>query len=293
MTRNPLTLYDSKIVLYFEGQWLLLDAVTELTGDTSIRLQGPERKTLFGYSPPLLTAREHSEFSLTITTYITKGFNESVFFRMAGFHEYSKSRLMLQYPEKLGDQQPEATIYIMNSSGQFCLTGCSVESIDIPFQLDKVGQLTVTLTARSLTTQNPAAIENIPIVVQGKHLLPAPVFTTLSGYEASQIGQSITFQRQYSKLSGANCFNTTEVISSGARIKGESNLGAVIQEYVTKERLGMQDSMFTDLEISQSGMRVRQTGGVATKRLNIQSVHTLYWDFRATDTIEIIGPRED
>lgn len=293
MTRNPLILYDSKIALYFEGQWLLLDAVTELSGDTSIRQQGPSRKTIFGYSPPQLQAREYSSFSITLTTYITKGFRESVFFRMAGFHEFEPRRLLLSYPEKLGDPQREATIYVVSPSGQFCLTGCQVESIDLPFQLDKVGQITVTMSAKTLSQQDGQVLSEVLLKPQGQHMLPGPVFTYMSGYEASQVGQSITFQRQYTQLSQVNCFNTGIVVPQGAKIMGESNLGGVVQEYVTKERLSMQDSMYTDLEILQSGLRLRQVGGLATKRLNIQSVHTLYWDFRATDTIEITGPKED
>lgn len=293
MTRNPLILYDAKIALYFEGQWLLLDAVTELSGDTSIRQQGPNRKTIFGYSPPQLQAREYSSFSITLTTYITKGFRESVFFRMAGFHEYEPRRLVLSYPEKLGDQQKEATIYVISPAGQYCLTGCQVESIDLPFQLDKVGQTTITLSARTLQQQDSSLLSGVSLDTQGDHMLPGPVVTQLSGYEASQVGQSVTFQRQYTQLSQVNCFNTDVIVPQGAKIVGESNFGGVIQEYVTKDRLEMQDSMYTDFEVSQSGLLVRQVSGLATKRLNIQSVNTLYWDFRATDTIEIIGPKED
>lgn len=293
MTRNPLILYDAKIALYFEGQWLLLDAVTELTGDTSIRLQGPNRKTLFGYAPPQLQAREYSSFSITLTTYITKGFRESVFFRMAGFHEYEPRRLVLSYPEKLGELQKEATMYISSPAGQFCLTGCIVDSIDLPFQLDKVGQITINMQAKTLEQQDLQVIRNIEMQPQGQHMLPGPVVTQLSGYEASQIGQSVTFQRAYTELSQVNCFNTDVIVPTGARIISDSNLGGVIQEYVTRERLDMQDSVYTDFQVSQSGLRVRQVNGLATKRLNIQSVNTLYWDFRATDTIEIMGPREE
>lgn len=293
MTRNPLILYDSKIVLYFEGQWLLLDAVTELTGDTSIRLQGPNRKTIFGYSPALLKAREHTEFSITINTYITKGFKEAVFFRMAGFQEYSPRKLLLSYPEKLGEVQREATIYVLSPQGQYCLTGCSIESIDIPFQLDKVGQITVTFTAKTLAPQDKQLLNGLPIAPQGKHMLPGPVMSKMSGYEQHQIGQAITFQRQYTSLSAANCFNTEDIVTQGHRLTSDSNLGGVIQEYVTVDRLSMPDSFSTDLEISQSGFMVRQTEGLATRRLNIQSVNSLYWDFRATDTIEITGPKEE
>lgn len=293
MTRNPLILYDSKIALSFEGQWLLLDAVTELSGDTSIRQQGPNRKTLFGYAPPQLQAREYSSFSITLTTYITKGFRESVFFRMAGFHEFEPRRLVLSYPEKLGDSQKEATMYVVSASGQFCLTGCQVESIDLPFQLDKVGQIAITLSAKTLQQQDTSVLSGATLEAQGQHMLPSAVVTQLSGYEASQVGQSVTFQRQYTQLSQVNCFNTDVIVHQDARIVGESNFGGVIQEYVTKDRLDMQDSMYTDFEVSQSGLLVRQVNGLATKRLNIQSVNTIYWDFRATDTIEIIGPKED
>lgn len=293
MTRNPLILYDAKIALYFEGQWLLLDAITELSGDTSIRQQGPNRKTLFGYAPPQLQAREYSSFSITLTTYITRGFRESVFFRMAGFHEYEPRRLVLSYPEKLGDQQKEATIYVISPAGQYCLTGCQVESIDLPFQLDKVGQTTITLSARTLQQQDSSLLSGVSLDTQGDHMPPGPVITQLSGYEATQVGQSVTFQRQYTQLSQVNCFNTDLIVPQGARIVGESNFGGVIQEYVTKDRLDMQDSMYTDFEVSQSGLRVRQVNGVATKRLGIQSVHSLYWDFKATETIEISGPQED
>lgn len=293
MTRTPLILYDAKIALYFEGQWLLLDAVTELTGDTSVRLQGPNRKTLFGYSPPQLQAREHSSFSVNITTYITKGFRESIFFRMAGFQEYTPRGLILGYPEKLGEPQKEATIYVSSPSGAFCLTGCSVDSIDLPFQLDKVGQITINLQAKTLAQQDRSILNNISAKTQGQHLLPAPVTTRMSGYEASQIGQSITFQRGYTELSQVNCFNTDSIVSAGARLISDSNLGGVVQEYVTSERLEMPESTYTDFQVSQSGLVIRQHNGIATKRLNIQSINTLYWDFRATDTIEIIGPKED
>lgn len=293
MTRNPLILYDAKIALYFEGQWLLLDAVTELTGDTSIRLQGPSRKTLFGYSPPQMQAREHSSFQVTLTTYITKGFREAVFFRMAGFQEFEPRRLTLMYPEKLGELQKEATMYISSPAGQFCLTGCIVDSIDLPFQLDKVGQITINMQAKTLEQQDLQVIRNIEMQPQGQHMLPGPVVTQLSGYEASQIGQSVTFQRAYTELSQVNCFNTDVIVPTGARITSDSNLGGVVQEYVTRERLDMQDSVYTDFEVSQSGLKVRQVNGLASKRLNIQTVNTLYWDFRATDTIEITGPKED
>lgn len=293
MTRTPLILYDSQIALNFEGKWLLLDAVTELSADTSIRQQGPNRKTIFGYSPPQLQAREYSTFSVTITSYITKGFKESVFFRMAGFHEFEPRRLLLSYPEPLGGPQKEGTLYVVSSDGQFCLTGCQVESIDLPFQLDKVGQFTVTLSAKTLQQQGTQVLNGLVLKKQGKHMLPGPVVTQMSGYEASQVGQSVTFQRQYTQLSAANCFNTDIIVPQGSRVLGESNLGGIVQEYATKDKLGMQDSMYTDFEIAQSGLYVRQLGGLATKRLNIQSINTLYWDFRATDTIEITGPRED
>lgn len=293
MSRNPLILYDAKIALYFEGQWLLLDAVTELTGDTSIRLQGPNRKSIFGYSPPLLQGREQSSFSVTLNTYITKGFREAVFFRMAGFHEFEPRRLMLSYPEKLGEPQQEAIMYIASPQGQFCLTGCVVDSIDLPFQLDKVGQITINLQARTLEQQDTEVFSNISMDTQGQHLKPGQVHTKMSGYAGSQIGQSITFQRAYTELSQVNCFNTDNIVAQGRRLTSNSYLGGAIQEYVIPERLEMPYSFYTDLEIVQSGLQLRQVNGLASKRLSMQSVNTLYWDFRATDTIEIIGPRED
>lgn len=293
MTKNPLLLYDQKVALEFEGQWLLLDAITEIQGDTQITLSGPSRKTIFGYSPDILTARQATSTSVTITSYITKGFPEAVFFRMAGFKEIFPRRLSLTYPEPIGRVQPTGNIYIESPSGSFVLTECQVDSIDMPFQLDKVGQFTVTMQVKRI---DPVDTNIIPVGIktQGAHMLPGPVNSRISGYTQSQIGQSVTFQRTLNVLNNsASCFNVNELISSGTALWSDSNLGAAIQEYVTKERLLLPDSIHTDLEISQSGLVVKQAQGNATKRLSLQAVHTMYWDFKAHDTIEIIGPKED
>ncbi|AZV02013.1 hypothetical protein [Aeromonas phage Akh-2] len=65
-------------------------------------MSGPSRKSIFGYSPDILSARQVASTSITITSYITKGFPESVFFRMAGFKEIFPRRLTLTYPEPIG-----------------------------------------------------------------------------------------------------------------------------------------------------------------------------------------------
>lgn len=293
MTKNPLMLYDSKVALEFEGQWLLLDAITEISGDTQITLSGPSRKSLFGYSPEILQARQATSTSVTITSYITKGFPESVFFRMAGFKQILPRRVTITYPEPIGQPQPLGNIYIESSSGSFVLTDCQVEGIDLPFQLDKVGQFTVSLQAKRIDPVDTSIIP-VGIKTQGKHMLPGPVESRISGYVQSQIGQSVTFQRQMNQLNNVlNCFNVGQLLGSGSMLLSDSNLGASIQEYVTKDRLLMPDSVHADFEISQSGLIVKQADGIATKRLQLQQVHSLYWDFKAHDTIEIIGPKED
>lgn len=292
MTKNPLMLYDAKIALEFEGQWLLLNAITEIQGDTSVVLQGASRKTLFGYAPDLLHARQHGSISVTVTQYITKGFPEEVFFRMAGFRQQSNRNLILTYPEKLGTVQSPATMFVESAQGSFCLTNCVVEGIDVPFAKDKVGQFTVTLQAARVDIVDTVVIPTT-IRTQGQHMLPQPVYSQLSGYQQSQVGQTATFQRTITTLDQANCFNTDEIVSQGHRLLSDSNLGISIQEYVTKERLLLPYSFETGAEVSQQGLSIRQVSGIATKRVSLQSVHSMYWDFKATDTIEIIGPKED
>lgn len=294
MTKNPLILYDSKIFLEFEGSWLQLDAITEIQGDTSIALQGPTRKTLFGYKPDLVKPRQHNAIQLTISSYITKGFPEKVFFRMAGFNEQSQHTVVLGYPEVLGNKQPLANMYIQSSFGQFSIQDCAVESIDIPLSLDKVGQFTVSLRAKEMVLVDksiPVFATDIP--TQGAHMKPAPVIARLSGYEMSQIGQSCTFQRTLNILSSANCFNQNSVIREGHMLMSDSNLGASIQEYLTEDRLKLPYSLEGGFFLEQQGLKIHQVHGLITRRTSIQTVHNVYWDFRATDTIEITGPQED
>lgn len=294
MNISPLILYDSKIFLEFEGNWLQLDAITEIQGDTSITLQGPTRKTLFGYQPDIVKPRQHSSIQLTITSYITKGFPEKVFFRMAGFTQQSSRTVVLSYPEQLGGIQPKATIYVQNPHGSFCLKDCVVEGIDIPLQLDKVGQFTVTLQAKELMIID----KSIPISPyntkkQGTHMLPQEVNARISGYTMQQVGQSCTFQRVLNTLNSVNCFNQDTLIGQGHTLLSDSNLGASIQEYLTEQRLDLPYSFEGDLVLEQQGLHIRQVRGIATRRTSIQTVHNMYWDFRATDTIEITGPQED
>lgn len=292
MTGTPIILYDSKILVEFEGSWLELDAITELSGDTQITLQGPSRKSLFGHSPELLSARQKNTTSLTITTYITKNFPESIFFRMAGFSEQYQGRLVLQYPEPVGRVQPKANIYIRNPlNGTILLKDCFVQGLDIPFQKDKVGQLTITLASTDIIPIGNSVIPISNIPKQGQHMLPSPVIQHLGSYQLSTMGQSQTFQREVVELkNSANCFNITTLVTTGSKLLSQSNLGITMQEYVTKSRLDMADAFQSSLEIQQSGLIIRQQQGTAVKRLSLQTVPTIFWDYRATGAIEILGP---
>lgn len=294
MNISPLILYDAKIFLEFEGSWLQLDAITEIQGDTSVTLQGPTRKTLFGYQPDIVKPRQHNPVSLTLTSYITKGFPEIVFFRMAGFMQQTSRTAILSYPEKLGIIQPEATLYIQSAQGSFCLKNCIVESIDMPFSLDKVGQFTVSLLSKELTIVDKSiSIQPYGALKQGLHMPPKQVNARISGYTMKQVGQSCTFQRAITTLNSANCFNQEQIIRQGHTLLSDSNLGASIQEYLTEQRLDLPYSFEGDLVLEQQGLHIRQVRGIATRRTSLQTVHNMYWDFRATDTIEITGPQED
>ena len=293
---NPIMLYDAKIALLFEGEALFLDAVAELSGSTSVTLQGPKRKTLFGYSPDLLQARKRSSITFNLSTYITKGFPEEVFFRMAGFSLTRDRAVVLQYPEPIGRLQPQGDIYIDSVDGQFVVKGCCVESIDMPFSLENGGSISVTFQADSLEPVARGILQDLQytrVKRQGQHIMPSTVYSGLSGYEAKQRGQTLTFQRSIKTLQNANCFNSSELITSGHRIMSDSSFGISIQEYVTQERMLQPLSTYTNATIKQSGIVVRQHEGIATRRVSIEPVHSMFWDFKATGTIEIIGPKKE
>ena len=291
MTKNPLLLYDAKVILEFEGQWLEMDAVSEISGDSSIIMTGPTRKTLFGYSPDLLRARQHGGISLTLSTYITSGFPEVLFFKMAGMDIRTSHSAVLSYPEVLGKIQPQATIYILSTSGSFCLRGCVLEGIDMPFSKEQVGQLSVSLNQKSIDVVDTNL--EFPVVPkkQGQHMRPGPVESQISGYTASQVSQTSTLQRSLLTLGNTNCFNYGEVASLGHRMQSDSSFGISVQEYVTKERLEMPDTFEAAVELSQSGLVLRCYNGIVTKRMSVATTHSLVWDFKATSTIEIIGPK--
>lgn len=282
----------AKIAIEYQGHWLLLDAVQGLSGDSSVQLSGPSRKTLFGYSPDMLSARAYNPISLNLSTYITKGFHEVVFFNMMGFSNNGKNKITLSYPEMLGQPQNTQNIYVQDDvQGSFVLSNCVVEGIDIPFSMMDQGKLDVTISQSNLQKTNITLPNSL--IKQGQHCIPDYIHQSLAGYDFKQVGQALTIQRQYFTLESRNCFNTNEIVESNNKLVSDSMLGVSIQEYARDSTLQLPDFSAGGLIIKQQGLSVQLIDGNITKRLSITDVPQIYWDYKNTNTIIITGPQEE